>query len=64
MVLLASTTVPVEVPEPVAIVAALFSKYFFTANCVGYKLLLASIPPNVVSLDLLLVNSFALSEVK
>ena len=57
VVVVASTTVPDE-PDPEAIVAALFSTYFFTANCVGYKTLLGFRPPKLVSADLFKIFSF------
>ena len=55
VVVVASTTVP----EPaVPIDAALFSIYFFTASCVGNKILLGVSPPRLVSTDLLIAFSF------
>ena len=49
VVVVASETVP---PLPELILAALFSMYFFTASCVGNKILLGVSPPRLVSTDL------------
>ena len=49
----ASTIVPVGLDSELDPAAALFSTYFLTAYCVGYKVLLGLTPPRAVSEDLL-----------